>query len=179
MEKNGIIRPSCTLWSSPVVMVLKDGSHHFCVDYRRLNAVTNPDTFPYHMLMTWWTNSAKKDFSTLDHTFGFLPFHWKKMVFVTPKGLQEFRVMLFQQANVPVVFLQLIQKVLAGLNPKNGNEFVTSNIDDYRRLNAVTNPDSFPYHMLMTWWTNSAKKNFSTLDHTFGFLPFQWKKWFS
>ena len=54
----------------------------------------------------------------------------EKMVFVTPQGLQEFRVMLFQQANVPAVFLQLIQKVLAGLNPKNGNEFVTPNIDD-------------------------------------------------
>ena len=47
MQQNGVIQPSSSPWSSPVVMVRKkDGSHRFCVDYRGLNAVTRVDTFP-------------------------------------------------------------------------------------------------------------------------------------
>ena len=47
MQQNGVIQPSSSPWSSPVVMVRKkDGSHRFRVDYRWLNAVTKTDAFP-------------------------------------------------------------------------------------------------------------------------------------
>ena len=87
MHKSGVIRPSCSPWSSPVVMVRKkEGSHRFCVDYRGLNAVIKPDTFPlpHHVSMTCWTNSAKQDTSQLwiSHLVcgrsGWSPFHRKK-----------------------------------------------------------------------------------------------------
>ena len=46
MQRNGVIQPSQSPWSRPVVLVKKkDGSQRFCVDYSELNSVTKVDMF--------------------------------------------------------------------------------------------------------------------------------------
>ncbi len=47
MLKNDIAEPSFSSWASPSLLVSKsDGSFRFCTDYRKVNAITKPDSFP-------------------------------------------------------------------------------------------------------------------------------------
>lgn len=47
MIKAGVAEAATTEWASPIVFVSKkDGILRFCVNYRRLNAVTERDSYP-------------------------------------------------------------------------------------------------------------------------------------
>ena len=47
MLDKDVIRPTNNPWASSVILVpKKDGSKRFCVDYRKLNAVTKKDVYP-------------------------------------------------------------------------------------------------------------------------------------
>ena len=137
MQEAGVIKPSQSPWSSPVVMVRKkDGSQGFCVDYRALNAVTKVDTYPLPRVDDLLDRlGGSRYFTTLDLASGYWqipvsPGAREKTAFVVPQGLYEFRVMPFGLTNAPAVFQHLMHKVLLGLNHKEGPDFVSVYIDD-------------------------------------------------
>ena len=122
MLQKGIIRESVSPWSSPVVLVKKkDGSFRFCVDLRKVNAVTRKDSFPMPLVSdTLDALSGTKYFSTLDLKSGYWqiemrPESREKTAFVTHNGLYEFNVMPFGLTNSGASFQRLMGHILRGL----------------------------------------------------------------
>ena len=122
MMSKQIIKPSTSPWASPIVLVRKkDGTLRFCVDYRKLNALTRKDAYPLPRIDDALdTLAGSKWFTTLDLISGY----WQvevsdedreKTAFCTPDGLFEFNVMPFGLCNAPATFQRLMDAVLAGL----------------------------------------------------------------
>ncbi|KAM6968624.1 retrovirus-related Pol polyprotein from transposon 412 [Tautogolabrus adspersus] len=122
MAAAGVIEPSNSPWAAPAVLVKKkNGSWRFCVDYRRLNAVTRKDSYPLpriddaldHIAGSCW-------FSSLDLRSGYwqvelAPEARPKTAFTIGQGLWQFRVMPFGLCNAPATFERLMERVLVDI----------------------------------------------------------------
>ncbi len=73
MLKLGVIEPSNNPWSSPIVMVPKpDGNLRFCNDFRRLNEVSEFDSYPMPRVDELLDRLGRARYiSTLDLTKGY------------------------------------------------------------------------------------------------------------
>lgn len=119
MLDTGAVQQSQSPWASPVVLApKKDGSVRLCVDYRRLNAVTVRDSYPFPSIDSiMYAIGNAKVFTTLDCSRGFLqieidPADVPKTAFTCHRGLFEFTRLPFGLSNSPASFQRLMDIVL-------------------------------------------------------------------
>ncbi|CAF1382798.1 unnamed protein product [Didymodactylos carnosus] len=62
--KQGIIEESTSPCSSPIVLVRKDGSLRFCIDFRKLNSITTKDAFPIPRIDDIFDHLAQAEYYT-------------------------------------------------------------------------------------------------------------------
>ena len=151
MLRLGVIRESRSPWSSPILLVPKsDGQYRFCIDFRRLNALTKKDATPMPSVEdTFSLIGNAKIFSTLDLLSGF----WQ--VNLSPRAREltaftvgnrhfEFSKMAFGLTGAPGTFVRLMSRVLQGLDNVIvfGDDVLiySLNFDDHaKHLRAVLN----------------------------------------
>ena len=107
----GVNEKSVSSYSSPVVLVLKkDSSVRFCIDFWKLNKVTEFEAEPMpNMKEVIYRMSGHKIFTKMDCCKGYwqvgLPDNCKHLTaFETPKGLFQFKTMPFGLVNSGATF---------------------------------------------------------------------------
>jgi len=139
MQLLGVIEPSSSPWSAPVVLIPKpDKNFRFCVDCRKLNEATTPDAFPMPRIDGLMDKVGKAKYLTkIDLSKG----HWQVPMdeeaipvsaFVTPFGHFQWKYMPFGLRNAPGTFQKLAQKVLLGLH-----KFTAVYLDDILIFSAA------------------------------------------
>ena len=126
-EQNVIIRESNSPRHSPVVLVKKpNGEYRFAIDYRELNKVTEPISFPIPTLNEVFdtlADSRAQIFSLCDLRSGFhqiplCPSTAEKASFITHQGVFTPTRLPFGLMNSPMCSQNLMSKCLKDLNWK-------------------------------------------------------------
>jgi len=108
--EQGVIEPSKSPWSTPIVIAYCNGKPRFCVDYWKLNAATIPNEFPIPRQSDILASlSGTQVLSSLDALSGFTQLELadediKKMAFRTHWGLFQFKHLPFRLHNRPSTF---------------------------------------------------------------------------
>ena len=116
---------------------IKDGPpvrqqpYRLCVDYRKLNAMTQIDAYPMPRIDDILDQVGQARYiTTLDLAKGYwqVPVaeeDWPKTAFITPRGLYQFKMMPFGLCGAPATFQRMMDQVIRGMH-----KFASAYLDD-------------------------------------------------
>lgn len=120
-----VVRESESPYSSPIVVICKkNGDIRFCIDYRKLNALTIRDAYTLSNLEeAVSTLAGSKWFSVLDLKSGYYQIEMEECdrantAFLCPFGFLEFNCMPQGITNAPSTFQRLMEKCMGSLHLK-------------------------------------------------------------
>ncbi len=138
MIRMGVIQQSNSDFTSPIVIVRKkDNSNRFCIDFRKLNAITVKDNYPMPLIEERLESLRGKGiFSSLDLTSGYWQFavepsSRKLTAFISHEGVFEFTRMPFGLCNAGATFQRAMEQMLVGIECAIAyiDDIMTSSID--------------------------------------------------
>lgn len=132
--RKGFIKSSNTPWAAPVLFVIKPGGRglRFCVDYRKINAITRKDRYPLPLIDETMTRiSQAKFFTKIDirqafHRIRMDPAAEELTTFRTRYGAYKYKVLPFGLTNGPSTFQRYINDTLIGYL----DDFCSAYVDD-------------------------------------------------
>uniref|UniRef100_K7EX57 ribonuclease H n=1 Tax=Pelodiscus sinensis TaxID=13735 RepID=K7EX57_PELSI len=146
MKQWGVIEESRSKWRSPIILVPKrDGSVRFCIDFRKVNGISQFDAYPMPRVEELLECLGRARYiSTLDLSKGYWqipldPQDRKKTAFATPFGLFQFRRMPFGLHGAAATFQRAMDQVL---RPMKG--YAAAYIDDIA-VYSMTWPEHLPH----------------------------------
>lgn len=116
MLDSGIIEPSYSEWSNPIVMVKKpNGKYRFCLDFRKVNGISKKDAYPLpNMNGILDKLRSARYISTIDLSQAYFQIPLAKesrevTAFSVPgKGLYHFTRMPYGLTGAPATFQRLL-----------------------------------------------------------------------
>ena len=116
----GIVKGSHSEWSAPIMMVKKaDGKYRFCIDFRKLNAISKKDAYPLpNMIDILSQLHSAKYISKIDlnSAFNQIPLEescQEYTAFTVPgRGLFQYVRMPFGLTGAPATFQRLIDRII-------------------------------------------------------------------
>jgi hypothetical protein len=131
--KKGFIESSNAPWAAPILFARKhDGGLRFCVDYRKLNAITKKDRYPLPLIEETLARISKaKFFTKIDirqafHRVRITPGDEDLTTFRTRYGAYRYKVLPFGLTNGPSTFQRFINETMMGYL----DDFCSAYIDD-------------------------------------------------
>ena len=120
----GLLKPSNSPWSSPLLLVKKkDGSNRLVINYRRLNSISKKDRYPLPRIDDNLDKlHGAKFFSAMDLLSGYwqvpmLEEDQRKCAIITSDGLYQPTQMPQGLANAPATFQRLMDSTFRDLKP--------------------------------------------------------------